>query len=272
MDSYTARFGGIRRLFSQAGLDRLRAAHVCVVGIGGVGSWAAEALARSGVGQLTLIDLDDVCISNVNRQVHAITGQLGQPKVEVTARRVQAINPDCQVHPVHSFFLKSNAQDLLQPHFDCVIDAIDSPSRKALLIARCRERGIPVITTGAAAGRSDPTATEVVDLAFSSHDRLLAQVRRNLRRDYGFPRGDQAFGIEAIISRQPVVYANKDGSVCLTRDADSDLRLDCEIGLGTACFVTGTFGFVAASRAIRHIAESKTDARPATSSEAKAEA
>src|SRR5512142_560067 len=150
MDHYERRFGAIARLYGTAGLERIRSGHVCVIGLGGVGSWAVEALARSGIGALTLVDLEDVCISNVNRQLHALEGELGKPKVEVLARRVQAINPECAAHSVQAFFLKSNANEILQTPFDYVLDAIDSPSRKCLLIALCRERAIPVITTGAA--------------------------------------------------------------------------------------------------------------------------
>src|SRR5512138_941747 len=133
MDQFEARFSGIRRLLSRAGADRLSQAHVCVVGLGGVGSWAVEALARSGIGEMTLVDLDDVCISNVNRQLHAVEGELGKPKVEAMAHRVEAINPDCEVHALHSFFLASNADEILQAPFDAVLDAIDSVSVKCLL-------------------------------------------------------------------------------------------------------------------------------------------
>src|ERR1035438_2130465 len=241
MDSYAKRFGGIGRLYGKEGLDRIRHAHVCVVGLGGVGSWAVEALARSGLGALTLVDLDDVCISNVNRQLHALDGELGQPKVDVMARRVRAINPDCVVHPLQAFFLKSNADEILQTRFDYVLDAFDSPSRKCALIALCRERGMPVITSGAAAGRRDPTAVEVIDLAFSSHDRLLQEVRSMLRTRHGFPRGDCPFGVECVVSREPVVYPGKDGSVCAAPGDGADLRLDCESGFGTAGFVNGPF-------------------------------
>ncbi|HWH70706.1 MAG TPA: ThiF family adenylyltransferase, partial [Candidatus Sulfotelmatobacter sp.] len=140
MNQFQRRFGGIGRLFGTEGLDQLRRAHVCVVGLGGVGSWAVEALARSGIGELTLVDLDDVCISNVNRQLHALDGALGKPKVEVIAQRVQAINPDCILHPLQAFFVKSNAEEILQPRFSAVLDAIDALSLKCLLIAMCRER------------------------------------------------------------------------------------------------------------------------------------
>jgi tRNA A37 threonylcarbamoyladenosine dehydratase len=260
MDHYEARFGGIARLYSAIGLEWLRRAHVCVIGLGGVGSWAVEALARSGVGELTLVDMDDVCIRNVNRQLHALDGELGKPKVEVLTRRVLAINPECRVHPHQAFFLKSNAEALLAARFDAVLDAIDSPSLKALLIARCRERGFPIVTTGGAGGRRDPAAIEVADLARTSHDRLLMFVRRILRQEYGFPRGGKAFGVECVVSREQVLYPKQDGSVCAERAAEPDLRLDCDTGYGTACFVTGAFGFVAASRVVHAIL--KHDATP----------
>ncbi len=259
MDPYQRRFGGIGRLYGTEGLSRIRRAHVCIVGLGGVGSWAVEALARSGVGELTLVDLDDVCISNVNRQLHALDGELGKPKVEVMARRVHAINPDCIVHPLQAFFLKSNASAILQTRFDAVLDAIDSPARKCLLIALCRERGIPVITTGASAGRRDPSAVHVTDLAFSSHDRLLQEVRKKLRTRHGFPRGNEPFGVDCVLSREPVVYPGKGGAVCDQRGPEPDLRLDCDSGFGTASFVTGTFGFVAASRIVQWIADASDE-------------
>jgi tRNA threonylcarbamoyladenosine dehydratase len=262
MDHYERRFSGIARLYGKKGLERLRRAHVCVIGLGGVGSWAVEALARSGVGELTLVDLDDVCISNVNRQLHALDGELGKPKVEVLARRVCAINPDCKVHPVQAFFLKSNAGQILAPGFHYVLDAFDSPARKCLLIALCRERSIPVITTGASAGRRDPTAVEVIDLAFSSHDRLLQEVRKKLRTRHGFPRGDLAFGVECVVSRQAVVYPDADGEVGAAAGAEKDLRLDCDTGFGTASFVTSTFGLVAAGRIIQSLAGAVELERP----------
>ncbi len=243
-------------MFGAPGLERLRRAHVCVVGLGGVGSWAVEALARSGVGELTLVDLDDVCISNVNRQLHAVSGDLGKPKVEVMARRVTAINPDCVVHPVQSFFLASNAQQLLAVGFDAVLDAIDGVSMKCLLIALCRERQVPVVTVGGAGGRRDPTALEVTDLAFSSHDRLLQEVRRGLRKNYNFPRGDCAFGVECVYSKEEPVFPTADGLICHHRSTATDWRLDCNSGFGTAAFVTGAFGLAAASRIVGQIAVS----------------
>lgn len=259
---YKKRFGGIGRLFGREGLERLHAAHVCVIGAGGVGSWAVEALARSGVGTLTLVDMDDVCISNVNRQLPALDGELGRPKVEVLERRVKAINPECTVHALQAFFLRSNAEEILKAPFQVVIDAIDVVSVKALMIAMCRARNLPLVTVGGAGGRRDPTAIKVTDLAFSSHDRLLQQVRRTLRQEHGFPRRDQPFGIEAVFSREEPVFPTAEGCVTSDRSASTDLRLDCSTGFGTATFVTGTFGFVAASRAIELIANSAPN-RPA---------
>lgn len=254
MSPYEARFGGLGRLYGRDALERIRCAHVCVVGLGGVGSWAVESLARSGIGALTLIDMDDICVSNVNRQLHALTGQFGKPKVEVLADRARAIHPDCQVNAIQEFFLRSNTLRLLATQYDFVIDAIDSPSRKALLIAECAARKIPVIVSGGSAGRSDPTAVEVVDLATASHDRLLREVRRQLRREHKFPRGHEPFGVPCILSREPQVYPRPDGGVCAARGDETDFRLDCNTGFGTASFVTGTFGLVAAARAISHIA------------------
>lgn len=254
MDDWTERFGGLARLFGTDGLDRLRASRVAVIGIGGVGSWAAEALARSGVGGLRLIDLDDVCVTNVNRQLHALDGAIGRPKVEVMAERVRTINPACAVEPVAEFFTKGSAAALLAGPLDHVVDAIDNASLKALLIALCRERSLPVITSGGAGGRRDPTKVRVTDLADGSHDRLLTELRRLLRREHGFPAGDAQFGVECVSSTERPVFPASDGGVCATRETGSELRLDCHSGFGTASFVTGTFGFALAARVVARLA------------------
>jgi tRNA A37 threonylcarbamoyladenosine dehydratase len=262
MDSFEARFGGIQRLIGRDGARRLRDAHVCVVGIGGVGSWAVEALARSGVGGLTLVDLDDVCISNTNRQIHAVTGGFGKPKVDAMVERARAINPDVKAHALQSFFLESTADDLLETPFTMVLDAMDAVSKKCLLIVKCRERGLAVVTVGASGGRCDPTQVEVADLARTSHDPLLQEVRKTLRTDFHFPRGERDFGVDAVFSRESPVFPTKDGSVSGTRKEGTRLRLDCRTGFGTASFVTGTFGFVAAGVVVRKIAEDRC-AKPA---------
>lgn len=252
---YSARFGGVARLYGPDGLDRLRAAHVCVVGVGGVGSWTVEALARSGVGTLTLIDLDEVCVSNINRQLPALTKTVGSAKVRVLAARVGEINPECTVHAVEEFFTAESADHLLEPRYSYVVDAIDSLKNKALLIARCRSREIPVITIGGAGGRRDPTAIKIADLALATHDRLLKSTRKLLRSEFGFTAGEQGrFGVTSVFSGEAPVFPQADGSVCAQRVEADDLRLNCNNGFGSATFVTGGFGFAAAAEVVREIA------------------
>ena len=248
------RFGGIRRLFGVQGAARLQKAHVGVVGLGGVGSWSVEALARSGIGSLTLVDLDDICVTNINRQLHAVEGEIGRPKVEAMARRVQAIHPGCVVRQVHSFFTTATAEEVLAPSFDYILDAIDNPEQKALLIARCRARGIPVVVVGGAGGRQQAPSLHISDLAFATHDRLLTELRSVLRKEHGFPAAGQPFGVECVYSVEPRVYPTREGGICARRESGSTLRLDCEQGYGTACFVTGAFGFAAAGHIVNRIA------------------
>ena len=260
MNQHDARFSGIRRLFGNAGAERLQSAHVCVIGIGGVGSWSVEALARSGVGTLTLVDLDDICVSNVNRQIHALDATIGKPKIDVMAERARAINPSVALHLKHEFFTESTASDILQTPFNFVLDAIDGPAKKCLLISACRERKIPVFVVGGAGGRKDPQALKITDLAHSTHDRLLQAVRSTLRKEHGFPCAEKKlFGIDCLFSPEPVHYPQSDGTVCTTREEGSTLRLDCDSGYGTAAFVTGAFGLAAAGYIVRKIAEKRAD-------------
>ena len=252
---YDIRFGGIQRLVGRAAQERLRQAHVCVVGIGGVGSWAVEALARSGIGTLTLIDLDEVCVSNVNRQLPALTAEVGKPKALVMKERILGINPAATVHSLELFFTPATADQLLQPKFDFVVDAIDQLANKCLLLARCKQAGIPVITTGGAGGRQDGSALRVADLAFTSHDGLLQKVRKLLRSEHRFPSDPKTpFGIDCVYSTEPQIFPQPDGTVCATKAPSGGLRLNCDSGYGTATYVTGAFGFLAASRVIKHLA------------------
>jgi tRNA A37 threonylcarbamoyladenosine dehydratase len=248
------RFHGIDRLYGQDASARLADAKVCVVGLGGVGSWAVESLARSGVGHLVLIDADDVCVSNTNRQLHALEGQYGRLKGEVLAERCRAINPSIQVHAVHSFLTPANLESLLDQGFDLVLDACDSYRSKLEMIAWCRRRKLPLVVCGSAGGRSDATLVRVRDLSRTEHDALLALVRKNLRSDFGFPRNpDRYFGVPAVYSLENVKYPQRDGSVCGVRpklDASAALKLDCGAGLGAAAHVTGTFGFAMAGKGI----------------------
>jgi len=255
MSDFETRFGGIARLYGKAGLEKLRAAHVCVVGIGGVGTWAAEALARSGIGAITLVDLDEVCVTNINRQLHALTETVGRSKVEAMAERIRAINPECRVTMEQKFFNAQTAEELLAPKFDFIFDAIDDVTNKLLLLVRCCEKNIPVITSGGAGGRRELTSVRVGDLSQASHDRLLAEVRRRLRAEHGFPTGQSEMGLPCVYSVERTVYPQADGSVCEMRSAAEDgTRLNCNGGLGSATFVTGAFGFAAAGFVVQKIA------------------
>jgi tRNA A37 threonylcarbamoyladenosine dehydratase len=259
MDS---RFAGIDRLYGAGAAARLAQAHVCVVGIGGVGSWAVEALARSGIGALTLIDADDVCVSNTNRQLHALDGEYGRPKVEVMAQRARAINPAITVHAVADFLTSNNLVALLgnadgcdeSRRYDAVFDACDALKIKVEMIAFCKRRKIPIVVSGSAGGRIDPTLVTARDLAKTEHDAMLALVRAKLRDEHGWTRNPKRyFGVQAVYSRENVNYPQADGSVCKTRaatDPGDALKLDCSGGLGAATHVTGTFAFVAVSRLI----------------------
>jgi tRNA A37 threonylcarbamoyladenosine dehydratase len=248
------RFAGIERLYGAGALARLMASHVTVVGVGGVGSWAVEALARSGVGKLTLIDADEVCISNTNRQLPALLGQYGRSKVEVMAERCLAINPHVQMHLEKRFLTPSNLQELLAAPGDLVLDACDSFRSKVEMIAFCRRRKQPIITVGAAGGRSDVTQIRVRDLSRTEHDAMLSLIRKKLRGEFGFPKNrDRYFGVPAVYSLENVRYPQPDGSVCGTRPqlgASEAMKLECGAGLGAATHVTGAFAFAAVGKAI----------------------
>jgi len=237
-------FGGVERLYGPQGLEKLQQSHVTVVGIGGVGSWAAEALARSGVGHITLIDADDICQTNINRQLHAMHSTVGQPKVQAMKQRLLDINPEARVEAVESFLLQSNVNELLAEKPDYVIDAIDNVKSKCVLIAHCRDNGIPVTTVGAAGGKTDPTRVTMTDLGRAHGDRLLAKLRVNLRRHWGFPRYEgRKFHVNCVYSPQPV-------QLPVQAEASAGLKLDCATGFGTAAHMTSVFGMQAAAAAI----------------------
>lgn len=262
-DSFEQRFGGTRRLYGDSAVSVLRQAHVCVIGIGGVGSWVVEALARSAVGQITLIDLDDLCVTNTNRQIHALSETIGQSKVEVMAERVAAINPDCRCHQVEEFVTEENARQLLTQHphaaFDFVIDAIDDVRAKAAIIACCKRNKLPVITVGGAGGQIDPTRIQVADLSRTAHDPLAAKVRSHLRRFYHFSSNTKRrFNIPCVFSTEQLRYPQPDGSVCAQKtvaESGEGMRLDCNSGFGASTCVTASFGFVAAARVIDKLIE-----------------
>jgi tRNA A37 threonylcarbamoyladenosine dehydratase len=252
---YVSRFGALGRLYGAAALPRLHGAHVTVVGVGGVGSWVVEALARSGIGALTLVDLDDVCVTNTNRQLHALSESFGRPKVAVLAERVRAINPECRVTTHAEFFTAESADRLLATKADWLVDAIDGMSNKALLIARCVAHGQPVLTVGGAGGRRDATRIRVGDLGESQGDELLRLVRKKLRRDHGFARGEgNTYGIPCVYSNEKPVFPWADGTCSTEPEPGTSLKLDCASGFGTGVFVTGAFGFAAAGEVVRRIA------------------
>lgn len=258
---YTERFGGMGRLFGAAALERLRAAHVAVVGVGGVGSWTVEALARSGVGALTLIDMDDICVTNTNRQLPALSGTVGLPKVRVLAERVRAIHPGCRVTEAVEFLTESTAERLLAAEYDFVVDAVDRMSIKALILEVCRRRGLAVITSGSAGGKRDGTQARVTDLGLAGSDPLLQQVRRKLRRDHGWPSSADGravlMGVPCVFSPEKPVFPQADGTCAHEPEAGTEkgLRLDCAAGFGAATFVTGAFGFALAGEVVRRLAE-----------------
>ena len=256
------RFGSVERLYGHGTLERLARAHVAVIGVGGVGSWAAEALARSGIGALTLIDADDVCLSNTNRQSHTLAGTIGRAKVEVLAERLRAVNPALRCEARAEFLTPKNLATLLDGGFDAVLDACDSFRVKVEAVAWCRRRKLPIVVCGSAGGRTDPTLVTSRDLSRTEQDLMLAQVRRKLRNEFGFPRNpERFFTVAAVYSREHARYTHGDGSVSHRRPEQrtKGKRLDCATGFGAAMHVTATFAMVAVSRVIAKLLAKKPD-------------
>lgn len=234
------RFSGLDRLYSVSGGEAIRRAHVVVVGIGGVGSWAAEALARSGVGQLTLIDMDHIAESNINRQVHALTPSLGAAKVDAMRERIHYINPHCKVQCIDDFVTPENWNSLLPVHADGVIDACDNVKAKVAMAAWARaQRGVAFIAVGAAGGKRLAHKVDIADLCETTHDPLLAQVRYQLRKFHAAPRDGKKMGVTCVFSREAV--APPDPSCALQGDGS----LNCH-GYGSVVSVTASFGMCAA--------------------------
>lgn len=247
------RFSGFERLVGADALARLRRSRVLIVGLGGVGSWAVEALARSGLGALTLMDGDDVCVTNTNRQLHAVLDTIGQPKARVLADRVRAINPDCEVRARAEFFHRTAEAAPFDEPLDLVIDCVDGVMAKATLIGSCRARGIPVICCGGAAGKLDPGQVQVADLSKVHHDRLLMFVRKKLRKHYGLPgRGTKPMGIPCVFSPEPVIPpADCAPATSLFGSAQSGPA--CEGRLGSSVSVTATFALQATALTLRQL-------------------
>ena len=251
MSKTDPRFEGIRRLYGDKAAELIRSLHICVVGVGGVGSWVVEALARSGIGELTLVDYDTISLSNTNRQIHTLTSTVEQKKIQVMAQRCLEINPDIKINLIDDFITLDNMVEILDQGYHYVVDAIDSIKFKAGIINHCKRNKIPLITTGGAGGLTDPTMIEIVDLSKTYNDALAAKVRSRLRDEYGFTRNSKkSFGVECVFSRQQPVYPKEDGTVSHQKPGIHGVSLDCRFGYGTATHVTATFGFMAASRVI----------------------
>ena len=253
-ETYQRRFSGIQRLYGEKSGPLLQQAHFCVVGIGGVGSWAVEALARSGVGKITLIDFDEICETNINRQLPALSNTVEQKKCQVMAQRIALINEECQVTVIDDFITAQNYQQYLEQGYDYVIDAIDSIKFKSLMINHCKRNKIPLIVTGGAGGMTDPTQIQLADLTKTYNDPLLAKVRSQLRKEYGFSKeGKKKFGVECIFSSQQPLYPKEDGTVSGEKPGIHGVSLDCRFGYGAASFITANFGFMAAGVAINKL-------------------
>ena len=247
------RFDGVIRLYGKESFERFCQAHICVIGMGGVGSWAVEAFARHGIGYLTLIDPDKVVESNMNRQIQAIQSNLGIPKIMALANRIREINPECKVKTIQKFILPTDdlKELLFQNRFDYVVDAIDTVGTKAGIIAYCRGKKIPLVTIGGAGGQIDPTKIEIADLSKTEQEPLLAKVRKKLRAQHGFLRGTRnKFGIDAIYSKEPLRYAKS-----LSKDDSAHEEDDLSMGFGTSVTVTASFGMVAAALVLRRLAK-----------------
>lgn len=255
------RFDRLGRLYGDTAVERLARAHVLVIGLGGVGSFAVEALARSGIGHLTLVDFDRVCVTNTNRQLQALSVNVAKRKADVLAERIQLIDPRLEVTTIPAFYGPATANRILRSDVDFVIDATDNVSAKCHLLAECRERALRVVTTLGSAGRTDPLAVTTSDLAQTKGDGLALAVRRVLRHEFGFPaRG--AFGIQAVWSREdardpmPLAYDGEEGFHCVCPGGKNEHH-SCEersLVRGSVSFVTGTFGLVAASTVVNSIA------------------
>lgn len=249
---YAMRFGGTGRLYGRDALDLISKAHMVVIGLGGVGSWVAEALARSGVGELTLVELDEVCMTNTNRQSHALKSNVGKSKLQVIRDRLYDINPDIRIHAVNNFLTKTNLSEIILPTQHVVIDAMDSVHVKAALAAYCSAIKVRLIIVGSSGGKQDPQQITVSDLSRTQSDPMLAKLRNLLFKKHNFSRDPgRKFRIDAVYSKEQMLYPKPDGSVCMDKSVlQGGVKLDCAGGFGSSVMVTGSFGFIAAARAI----------------------
>jgi len=257
------RFGGVSRLYGKSGLSKLAASHVCIIGIGGVGSWACEALARSAVGELTLIDMDIISESNTNRQSHTNQGTFGRNKVDAMAEQIAQINPDCIIHIIDDFITLDNISEHIDERFDFVLDCADNFRVKAALIDYCKRERIKMLTIGGAGGQIDPTKVKCADLTRSEHDALLSKVRKQLRQKYAFPTNlKRTFSVPCVYSTEQLIFPDGAGGVTQYKpsqdQADANMSgLNCAGGLGSITHVTATFALVAVAHATDYLVSHK---------------
>ena len=247
-DLNARRFGGLDRLYGVTGATHIKNAHVAVVGVGGVGSWAVEALARSGVGKLTLIDFDHIAESNINRQIHALDDTLGMSKILAMQQRIAHINPQCAVECIDEFVTPENWPSILSPQVDAVIDACDQIKAKTAMAAWAMHAKTIFITVGAAGGKRAAHKVDIDDLSLTTHDPLLAQLRYRLRREHQAPRDKKKIGISCVFSKESVAPADASCEI----EGDTDGSLNCH-GYGSVVSVTATFGHCAAGWVIDKI-------------------
>jgi tRNA A37 threonylcarbamoyladenosine dehydratase len=264
MSEFEEKFGSLSRVYGDDTLQKIRNLHICIVGMGGVGSWAAEALARSGVGKLTLVDGDTISKSNTNRQIHTLDSTIGKAKVDVMRDRILDINADCEVQVINQYLDDDNLRDVLERGYDGVIDAIDNIKYKSAMIYCCKRNKIPIVATGGAGGLTDPTMIEIKDLSRTWNDPLASAVRLCLRQVHSFARDlKRSFGVPCVYSIEQQRYPDKDGNVGYQKPGVAKLSLDCAYGYGSSVMVTGCFGFTAAAQMIEVLLKKKNVKRPA---------
>lgn len=254
--NFDRRFGGVKRLYGSQALNQFQQAHIVVIGIGGVGSWVVEALARNAIGSITMIDMDVVVESNINRQLPALSSTLGRNKIDVMKERVLDINPACKVQLIDDFITQDNISQLIPTDCNYVIDCIDSSRVKAALISWCKRQKIKIITIGGAGGQIEPSLIKVSDLSRTIHDPLLSKTRKLLRQNYNFPKNEKRrFAIPCVYSTEHLTYPANNGEVSANKSEDKNTGLSCAGGIGSSIMVTATFGFTACAYVLKKLAK-----------------
>jgi len=251
------RFAGVERLYGKQVLENFKQSHIVIIGIGGVGSWVVEAMARNAIGKLTLIDMDVIAESNINRQLPALSSTLGRNKIDVMAERAKDINADCELVLVDDFLTKDNLEELIDPDADYVIDCIDNSRVKAALLAWCKRKKIKIITLGGAGGQTNPSLIKITDLSKTEHDPLLSKTRKLLRQEYSFTTNiKRRFSIPCVYSTEHLKYLTPTGEITTYKtETDETTGLSCAGGIGSSVMVTASFGFMAAAYVLDKLAK-----------------